>query len=137
MKQKHGAGGYTYVNPVAGHELSGVGGFTYNFKNPDTQYRSGVNFHFDSGASKLLSKQIFVGLVGYAYQLVKADSDQSPLLGSFESRVIRVGPQVGCIFPIGKMQGYLNLKGYGEIDSTNRPPGWNTWLPFAISGGAA
>jgi hypothetical protein len=133
----HGAidsgGGYTYLNPVSGHEFSAVAGFTYNFKNPDTQYRSGVDFHVDWGASKFLSKQLFVGLVGYAYQQVTADSGQHPILGSFESRVIGIGPQVGYIFPIGKMQGYLNLKGYGEFDAANRPSGWNTWLTFAIS----
>jgi hypothetical protein len=31
------------------------------------------------------------------------------------------------------MQGYLNLKGYGEFDAANRPSGWNTWLTFSIS----
>ena len=31
------------------------------------------------------------------------------------------------------MQGYLNLKGYGEFDAANRPSGWNTWLTFEIS----
>jgi len=31
------------------------------------------------------------------------------------------------------MQGYLNLKGYGEFDAANRPAGWNTWLTFSIS----
>ena len=31
------------------------------------------------------------------------------------------------------MQGYLNLKGYGEFDAANRPSGWNTWVTFAIS----
>jgi hypothetical protein len=128
-----GGGGYTYLNPVTGHEFSAVAGFTYNFKNPDTQYQSGVDFHFDWGASQFLSKQFFVGLVGYAYQQVTADSGQLPILGSFESRVIGVGPQIGYIFPIGKMQGYLNLKGYGEFDASNRPSGWNTWLTFAIS----
>src|SRR5450755_3912455 len=35
-----GGGGYTYLNPATGHELSGVGGFTYNFKNPDTGVQS-------------------------------------------------------------------------------------------------
>jgi len=30
------------------------------------------------------------------------------------------------------MQGYLNLKGYGEFDAAARPHGWNTWLTFAI-----
>jgi hypothetical protein len=31
------------------------------------------------------------------------------------------------------MQGYLNLKAYGEFDAANRPSGWNAWLTFAIS----
>ena len=31
------------------------------------------------------------------------------------------------------MQGYLNLKGYGEFEAANRPSGWNTWLTFSIS----
>jgi hypothetical protein len=44
-----------------------------------------------------------------------------------------VGPQVGYIFPVGNMQGYLNLKAYGEFDAANRPSGWNAWLTFAIS----
>jgi hypothetical protein len=104
----HGAidagGGYSYLNPVTGHEFSAVAGFTYNFKNPDTQYQSGIDFHLDWGASQFLSKQFFVGLVGYAYQQVTADSGQHPILGPFESRVIGIGPQAGYIFPIGKMR---------------------------------
>ena len=133
----HGAidagAGYTYLNSVTGHEFSSVAGFTYNLKNPLTQYQSGVDFHFDWGASKYLSKQFFVGLVGYVYQQVTPDSGQHPVLGSFESRVIGIGSQIGYNFPIGKMQGYLNLKGYGEFDAANRPSGWNTWLTFEIS----
>jgi hypothetical protein len=133
----HGAidagGGYTYLNPATGHEFSGVAGFTYNFKNPDTQVQSGVDFHFDWGASKFLSKQVFVGLVGYAYQQISDDTGGHPILGGFRSRVLGVGPQVGYLFPVGNMQGYLNLKGYGEFDAANRPSGWNTWLTFSIS----
>jgi hypothetical protein len=34
-------------NPATGNEILGVAGFTYNFKNPGTQYRSGIDFHFD------------------------------------------------------------------------------------------
>jgi hypothetical protein len=41
---------------------------------------------------QFLSKQFFVGLVGYAYQQVTADSGQLPILGPFESRVIGIGP---------------------------------------------
>ena len=92
----HGAidagGGYTYLNPATSHEFSAVAGFTYNFKNPDTQYQNGVDFHFDWGASQFLSKQVFVGLVGYAYQQVSANSGQLPILGAFESMVLGRGP---------------------------------------------
>jgi len=128
-----GGGGYTYLNPATGHEFSGVAGFTYNFKNQDTQYQNGIDFHFDWGASQFLSKQVFVGLVGYLYQQVTDDFGQPPILGGMRSRVVGVGPQFGYLFPVGNMQGYLNLKGYGEFDAANRPSGWNTWLTFSIS----
>jgi hypothetical protein len=36
-------------------------------------------------------------------------------VGCFQSQVLGVGPQIGYIFPIGGMQGYLNLKAYGEF----------------------
>ncbi|GLR93405.1 hypothetical protein GCM10007858_10290 [Bradyrhizobium liaoningense] len=133
----HGAidagGGYTYFNPQTGHELSGVLGFTYNFKNTDTQYQSGVDMHFDWGASQFLSKQVQVGLVGYFYQQLGCDSGSGDRVGCFRSRVGGVGPQIGFIFPIGDKQGYLNFKGYKEFAAENRPEGWNAWVTFAIS----
>jgi hypothetical protein len=133
----HGAidagGGYTYLNPAAGHEFSAVAGFTYNFLNTTTQYQSGVDFHLDWGASQFLSKQFFVGLVGYAYDQVSADSGSGDRVGAFESRVFSVGPQVGYIFPIAGKQGFLGLKSYFEFAAKDRPEGWNTWLTFAIS----
>jgi hypothetical protein len=133
----HGAidagGGYTYFNPATGHEFSAVAGFTYNFINPTTQYQSGVDFHLDWGASQFLSKQFFVGLVGYAYDQVSADSGSGDKVGAFESRVFSAGPQLGYIFPIAGKQGFLGLKSYFEFGAKNRPEGWNTWLTFAIS----
>jgi hypothetical protein len=128
-----GGGGYTYLNPATGRTFSGVAGLTYNFKNPDTQVQSGVDFHFDWSAAQFVSKQTFVGLVGYAYQQISDDTGGNPLLGGFRSRVLGVGPQIGYIFPVGNMQGYLNFKAYGEFDAANRPSGWNAWLTFAIS----
>jgi hypothetical protein len=133
----HGAidagGGYTYLNPTTGHEFSAVAGFTYNFINPTTQYQSGVDFHLDWGASQFLSKQFFIGLVGYAYDQVSADSGSGDKVGAFESRVFSVGPQLGYIFPVAGKQGFLGLKSYFEFGAKDRPEGWNTWLTFAIS----
>jgi hypothetical protein len=101
-----GGGGYTYFNPQTGHEFSAVAGFTYNFKNQDTQYQNGIDFHIDWGASQFLSKQVFVALVGYLYQQVTDDFGQHPILGGFRSRVVSFGPQIGYLFPVGDMQGY-------------------------------
>ena len=133
----HGAidagGGYTYFNPQTGHEVSGVLGFTYNFKNTATQYQNGVDLHFDWGASQFLSKQVMVGLVGYVYKELGCDSGSGDRLGCFQSQVVGIGPQIGFLFPVGDMQGYLNFKAYGEFAAENRPSGWNTWLTFSIS----
>lgn len=133
----HGAidagGAYTYQNAATGIEFSGVAGFTYNLKNPDTQYKDGIDFHFDWGASHFLTKQLFVGIAGYAYQEITDDSGQNPILGRFRSRALGVGPQIGYNFPVGNMQGFLGLRGYGEFDTANRAHGWNTWLTFTIS----
>ena len=133
-----GGAGYTYFNPATGHEFSAVTGLTYNFVNPVTNYQSGVDWHLDWGASQFLSQQVHVGLVGYVYQQLSADSGQAPILGDFKSRVLGVGPQIGFIFPVGStMQGYLNLKGYWEFAAENRPEGWNAWVTFQISPAAA
>jgi hypothetical protein len=133
----HGAidagGGYTYFNPETGHEFSGVLGFTYNFINPATQYQNGVDMHFDWGASQFLTKQVQVGLVGYAYKDIGCDSGSGDRVGCFQSQVFGVGPQLGLIFPIGGMQGYLNLKGYKEFAAVDRPSGWNAWVTLSIS----
>jgi hypothetical protein len=137
----HGAvdsgAGYTYLDLAKGQEFSATAGFTYNLKNPDTQYQSGVDFHLDLGISQFLSKQVFVGAVGYFYDQITADRGAPPRLGDFKSRVAGVGPQIGFLFPVGDMHGYLNLKGYREFDAAARPSGWNVWLTFAVSPAAS
>lgn len=35
------------LNPASGQTVSGVAGFTYNFRHPDTQVQSGVDFDAD------------------------------------------------------------------------------------------
>jgi hypothetical protein len=129
-----GGFGYTYLNTKAGQEFSGVLGFTYNMTNPQTQYQSGVDMHFDWGASQFLTKRFLVGVVGYAYTEVGCDSGSGDKVGCFQSRVFGAGPQIGFIIPISKTtQGYLNIKGYKEFDNANRPDGWNAWVTFVLS----
>jgi hypothetical protein len=128
-----GGAGYTYFNPQTGHEFSVTTGLTYNLTNPSTNYQSGVDWHLDWDASQFLTQQVLVGLVGYVYKEIGCDSGSGDLVGCFQSQVLGVGPQVGFIFPVGGMQGYLNFKAYGEFDGSDRPSGWNAWATLAIS----
>lgn len=127
-------GGYTYFNPQTGYEFSSVVGLTYNFENTHTQYQNGVDLHWDMGASRFVSKEWQIGVVGYLYQQLGCDSGSGDRVGCFKSRVAGIGPQVGHIFQVGEHhQGYLNLKGYKEFAAEHRPEGWNVWLTLVIS----
>jgi hypothetical protein len=125
--------GYTYFDPEPGREASVVASTPYNFENPDTDYRNGIDGHLDVGVSQFLSERVQAGEVGYYYQQLTGDSGPGATLGPFKSRVAGVGPQLGYFFPAGRMQGYVNLKGYYEFAAENRPEGWNVWLTLAFT----
>lgn len=127
--------GYTYFDPKAGNEFSVVAGLTYSAPNRDLQYQNGIDFHLDWAASKFLTKTFQVGLVGYYFQQITDDHGPGAVLGGFRGMTVGIGPQVGFLFPnlFEGYQGYLNLKGYKDLATENRPSGWSTWATFAIS----
>jgi hypothetical protein len=133
----HGAAdagaGYTYLNQDADWQWSVVAGSTYNMMNPSTYYRSGVDFHVDAGASKYLTKDLFLGPVGYYYDEIGCDNGPGDTSGCFRSRVAGVGAEIGYNFPMGPTQASLDLRGYGEFGATNRPAAWNGRLTFSVS----
>ncbi|WP_027581019.1 transporter [Bradyrhizobium sp. Ai1a-2] len=126
--------GYTYLDPKTGHEFSIVGGLTYSTTNPFLQYKNGIDAHIDWAASQFVSKNVLVGVAGYYFQQLTADSGAGANLGAFKGSAVGIGPQVGFLFPVGDdYQGYLNLKGFKDLAVENRPEGWTAWLTFAIS----
>ena len=125
--------GYTYFNATTGFEFSAVSGLTYNFTNPHTDYQNGIDWHVDLEASRFLTKQFYVGAVGYTFNQLTGDTGSGATLGPYISRISAVGPEIGYLFPIGEMQGSLNLRGYWEFAAQNRSSGWNTWLAFSIA----
>ena len=124
--------GYTYFDEKKGHELSIVGGFTYNFENPDTDYKNGIDSHIDWAVSQFFGEQTHVGLVGYFFQQLTGDSGSGATLGPFKSRIAAIGPEVGYFFAVGKEKGYVNVKAYWEFGEQHRASGWNFWLSLAL-----
>ena len=118
-----GGGAYTYLNLKTGTEFSATLGFTKNFENYSTHYTNGIDSHLDLAASLFLTQQLFVGLVGYYYQQLTADSGQLPILGPDQSRTRGIGPQIGYNFNVGGQSISANLRGYVEFDSYRRLQG--------------
>jgi hypothetical protein len=128
-----GGGGYTYYDAKKGAEFSVVTGLTYNFIDPSTSYQNGVDWQVDWALSQSVSKDIYVGAVGYFYEQISPDSGAGDHVGAFESRVMGIGPQINFTHPAGPLQAALNLKAYWEFDAAQRPSGWNAWATLSLS----
>jgi hypothetical protein len=117
-------GGYTYLNNKTGLEFSTVVGATYNWMNNQTNYKNGIDSHMDWSLSQFLSQNWQVGIAGYVYYQLTADSGSGNRVGAFKSQVAAIGPQIGYLFNIGKKQAYINLRAYKEFWAQNRVEGY-------------
>ena len=117
-------GGYTYLNNTTGLEFSSVVGATYNWMNNQTNYKNGIDSHLDWSLSQFVSQNWQVGIAGYVYYQLTADSGSGARLGAFKSQVAAIGPQIGYLFNIGKKQAYINLRAYKEFWAQNRVEGY-------------
>ena len=125
-------GGYTYLNNTTGLEFSGVLGATYNWMNNQTNYQNGIDSHLDWSISQFLSQNWQVGIAGYGYYQLTADSGSGDKVGAFKSRIAAVGPQVGYLFNIGTKQAYINVRAYKEFWAQNRVEGYATIATISI-----
>lgn len=128
----------TWLDPKIGLELSAAAGFTYNFENPDTDYKTGTEFHLEFAAIQNLSKTFGIGIAGYYYDQVTGDSGSGAKLGDFEGRVFAVGPTANLNFQLGKIPVSSSLKYFHEFDAENRLEGdagyVNITMPLQVYG---
>ncbi len=125
-------GGYSYLNNTTGLEFSGVLGATYNWMNTQTNYQNGIDSHLDWSVSQFVSQSWQVGIAGYGYYQLTADSGSGDRVGAFKSRIAAVGPQIGYLFNLGKNQAYINLRAYKEFWAQNRVEGYATIATISI-----
>lgn len=114
--------GFTYYNfQKKGPLISAYAGFTFDFENPDTNYKSGHEFHLDFSGMYVWSFGFGAGLNGYFLQQITGDSGSGALLGSFKGRVIALGPVITYDVPMSKKFILsLGAKYYREFHATNR-----------------
>lgn len=79
-------------------------GFTFNGENPETDYRTGTEFHVEGAISQYLSKQFSLGAIGYYYQQISDDGGSGAILGGYRGRVAALGVTASYNFELTRHQ---------------------------------
>lgn len=116
-------GAVTWLDEATGREASFAIGYTVNGENDATDYTTGDELHVEAAASQTFASGWTLGLGGYHYQQVTADSGQSALLGDFKGRVTGVGPAVAYTGSLGATPITWRLRYFYEFNEENRIPG--------------
>lgn len=124
---------YTYFDEKTGLEFSALAGLTYNWKNPYTNYQSGIDSHVDWGASRWMNEKWQIGIAGYAYYQLTDDTGSGDDLGANRSRVAGIGPQIGYQHQWNGRALDVSLRGYQEFWARNRTQGQSLFLVTSYS----
>jgi hypothetical protein len=126
-------GAYTMANFKGGRELSAVLGFTFNGDNEDTDYSTGTEMHLELAGKQHLPNHWSMGLVGYWYEQLTADSNNPAVLGDFEGRAIAIGPEISYQFMQNpKRPVTIDLRWYSEFEVKNRLEGDSVFLTVSV-----
>jgi hypothetical protein len=122
----------TWLQPKYGQEVSISMGYTVNFMNPATQYTTGQEFHLEYFLGQHLPKGFALGLGGYIYNQMTADTGSGAKLGAFHGQTIALGP---CLTFNTKIAGHavgLNARYYNELKVVNRFDGQAFFMTMSL-----
>jgi hypothetical protein len=113
-------------------EVSISMGYTVNFMNPATHYTTGNEFHLEYFLGQHLPKGFALGLAGYIYNQMTADTGSGATLGAFHGQTIALGP---CLTFNTKIAGHavgLNARYYNELKVVNRFDGQAFFMTLSL-----
>jgi hypothetical protein len=122
----------TWLQPKRGQEVSISMGWTFNVQNPATRYTTGQEFHLEYFLGQHLPCGFTLGLAGYIYNQMTADTGSGATLGAFHGQTIALGP---CLTFNGKIAGHsigLGTRYYNELKVKNRFDGQAAYLTFTL-----
>jgi hypothetical protein len=125
-------GSLTYLDLAEGWQASTALGFTFNGENLDLDYDSGTEMHLEWSLSKFTASGFSFGLAGYYYQQITGDSGSDARLGSFEGRVVALGPVAGLTIPLADRAIQASFRAYHEFAAENRLEGVAAFGSVAI-----
>jgi hypothetical protein len=123
--------GLMYFGVNNGFEASVFVGADFNTENEATSYTSGTQLHLDGTLAQhfpLFGGLAGVGVNGFWYEQVSADSGSGANFGAFEGRTTGLGPVLSYVFKVGKTDVIAEVKWLDEIDTSNRLQGNMVWF---------
>ena len=107
---------FTWTDKRTKLQVSGTAGFTFNFENPQTNYQSGNEFHFEWAVGFQCMPGLVIGLVGYDYRQLNGDSGSGDPVGPFRGSLDAIGPGLSYTTIIDKRPVTFNLRYYHDYD---------------------
>jgi len=123
----------TYFNEETGQDYSVLAGYGYNTENTDTDYQSGDEIHLDYVLNQFFSETFAVGVNGYFYKQIGADSGKGARLGSFKGEGAGIGPAIYYIRNISGKEVYFIAKWVHDYHAENRVKGDYAYASFALN----
>lgn len=120
------AAAFMYFGRKNGRELSVFLGADFNTENSDTDYKSGTQAHLEFTAAQHFPSMgglAGVGLTGFWYEQVNADSGAGATFGDFEARSIGAGPVISFITKLHGHDLLAELKWLHEFETERRLKG--------------
>jgi hypothetical protein len=125
-------GAVTWLDAESGWQADFAAGVTFNGENEDTGYVSGNEFHAEAAINKSFGSGWMVGLQGFYYEQISADSGPPAVLGDFKGRVSGLGPAVAWSGEIGGTPVNLEARYFQEFNAKNRLEGDAFLINFLI-----
>ncbi len=122
--------GFMYFGQKNGFEASIFTGYDFNSENEDTDYQSGDQFHVDGTIAQhfpLAGGLVGVGVNGYWYEQVTADSGDGAAFGAFKGSTAGLGPVLSYVRKIGKVDVLAEVKWLHEMETRKRLEGDYIW----------
>lgn len=107
-------------------QFNGAAGFTFNFENQATDYKTGNEFHFEWAIGREFGNGLILGVAGYDYRQLTGDSGAGAVVGPFKSRVDAIGPALNYTTMVGKTPVIFDLRHYEEFNAKARFEGNQT-----------
>lgn len=118
----------TYVDPQ-GLNADAKIMYDFNMKNPDTDYRSGQEFHVDYSVGWGVADGWVLGIGGYAYRQTTDDKQDGDRVEDNKGRAFSVGPSIKYSSSDGW---FVTAKWQQETEVRNRAQGNAYWFKLVF-----